>query len=203
MMRRRFRLLAAALCLTAAKLAFGFAPIALVLAPPVVTTVGGLALSTWAAIAAGVGALIYSIGLSDGNGNQFMNIRVNPNAPQTVPAGWTPSSTPGGDPTPPGSASSQVLWRSVNTEEFNAIGFQPSFPALASAFAAWWSANKASTDCGGPCTCNVMFGTGGTGNVIKVADSSGCISFRCPATGATSTASCGYAATTQTVCPTG
>ncbi len=70
--------------LAVAKSAIAFVPVPLLLAPPVVTTVAGLALSTWAAIAGGVGALLYSVGLFDTNGNEFMHVRVNPNAPAEV-----------------------------------------------------------------------------------------------------------------------
>jgi hypothetical protein len=89
-----------------AKSATAFVPVAAFLAPPVVTTATGIALSTWAAIAAGVGALLYSVGLFDTGGNEFMHVRVNPNAPAEVPSGWTAASNPANDPSPPSSAGS-------------------------------------------------------------------------------------------------
>lgn len=105
MSRRRWRLLVAVAMLGAAsKVCFGFVGVPFLFAPPVLTTATGVALSSWAAIAAGVGALLYSVGLQDNNGNEFMGVRVNPNAPQKVPSGWTASSTAGADPVPPSSA---------------------------------------------------------------------------------------------------
>ena len=73
MMRRRLIWLVIGLCLgAAAKVATAFVGVPLLFSPPVITTATGAALSTWAAIAAGVGALAYSVGLTDGSGNVFV-----------------------------------------------------------------------------------------------------------------------------------
>ena len=108
-MRRRLVWLVIGLCLGgAAKLATAFVGVPLLFSPPVITTATGAALSTWAAIAAGVGALAYSVGLTDGNGNVFMTVPVNPNAPQAVPSGWAQNTDPSQPPMPPASNPGQT-----------------------------------------------------------------------------------------------
>ena len=110
-MRRRLMWLVIGLCLGgAAKLATAFVGVPLLFSPPVITAASGAAMSTWAAIAAGVGALVYSVGLTDGNGNVFMNVPVNPNAPQAVPSGWTANSDPSQPPMPPATNPGQTSY---------------------------------------------------------------------------------------------
>ena len=99
---KRIAVLLVALALLA-KPAGAFVGVPLLFAPPVVTTVGGGVMATWAAIAGGVGALLYSVGLRDDQGNEFLRLRMNPNAPQVVPPGWS-AGTAGNDPNPPSTA---------------------------------------------------------------------------------------------------
>jgi hypothetical protein len=91
----------------AMKAAFGFVPAA-VLAVPVLTTSTGASFATWAAIAGGIGAILYSVGLYDGNGQENFHIRTHPNALAIVPAGWTAAANPASDPVPPGAANSAI-----------------------------------------------------------------------------------------------
>lgn len=99
----------------AIKVASAFVPAPLLLSPPVITTATGAALSTWSAIAGGIGALLYSVGLRDGGGNEFMHVRVNPNAPAEVPGGWSSAPNPANDPVPPSTAGAPTpKWRLFN-----------------------------------------------------------------------------------------
>ena len=110
-MRRRLMWLVIGLCLGAvAKLATAFVGVPLLFSPPVITMASGAALSTWAAIAAGVGAMAYSVGLTDGSGSVFMNVPVNPSAPQAVPSGWTANSDPSQPPMPPATNPGQTSY---------------------------------------------------------------------------------------------
>ena len=122
MRRARWIIVAAAIGLAAAaKVACGFVGVPLLFAPPVVTTATGLALSTWAAIAAGIGALLYTVGLTDGGGNVFLKVRVNPNAPQDVPAGWSAANPASADPIPPSSSPSQTMYCGQGTPSWCAV----------------------------------------------------------------------------------
>ena len=128
MMRRYLRWLVAGILLGGAtKICMGFVGVPILFAPPVLTTATGIALSTWAAIAGGIGALLFSIGLQDSNGNEFVGVRVNPNAPQKVPAGWA-AGTGGADPVPPANVAATLGWVSVNFQGVPyswATGFYP------------------------------------------------------------------------------
>ena len=81
--------------------AFVIAP--LLLAAPVVETAAG-SFATWAALAAGVGATLFSVKLQDSSGNEFLRVRLNPNSAAYVPVNWTAGTLAGNDPVPPGTA---------------------------------------------------------------------------------------------------
>jgi hypothetical protein len=97
----------------AAKIAFGFVPLVAAGVPllaPVVTTSTGVALATWAAIAGGVGAILYSVGLRDQSGNEYLHVRVHPSAPTDTYTGWT-AGVGGADPAPPSTAGAPQTYR--------------------------------------------------------------------------------------------
>ncbi len=174
MIRRNWRWLVVGILLGgAAKMCFGFVGVPLLFAPPVVTTATGVALSTWAAIAGGVGALLYSIGLQDTNGNEFLGVRINPSAPQKVPSGWTASSTAGADPNPPATAGSPVT-----TYYVSGVDAPPGVATALQACLDWYNgganghygnvqAQAANGLCSGTATC--LDGTcGGAGRQITL-----------------------------------
>src|ERR1700687_3970571 len=80
-----------------------FVGVPLLFAPPVIEAVGGT-FATWAALAAGVGATLYSVKLQDSSGSEFLRVRLNPNSPAYVPTGWTAGTLPSNDPIPPATA---------------------------------------------------------------------------------------------------
>ena len=80
-----------------------FVGVPLLFAPPVIEAIGGT-FATWAALAAGVGATLYSVKLKDDSGNEFLRVRLNPNSPAYVPVNWSAGTHSYDDPVPPGTA---------------------------------------------------------------------------------------------------
>jgi hypothetical protein len=78
------------------------------LAVPYIVTAAGTSQLTIAAAAAlaAAGAAVLGIVFKDSGGNDVLDLKLNPKAPERVPAGWTPSGTPGAAPVPPGTAGS-------------------------------------------------------------------------------------------------
>ncbi len=162
------RLMAALIAtLIVAKSVSAFVGVPLLFAPPVVTTATGLALSTWAAIAAGVGAMLYTIGLRDNAGNEFMRVRVNPNAPAEVPSGWTAASNAANDPIPPNTAGGP-------TTQYALVGVNLFFNTAQMACDAFYQSNGQSgghivyaptATCSSASTIGCCFGNEGGGNI--------------------------------------
>ena len=102
-MRKRRVIAALLMFFVLSKVATAFVGVPLLFAPPVIEAVGGT-FATWAALAAGVGATLYSVKLKDDSGNEFLRVRLNPNSPAYVPVNWTAGTLASNDPVPPGTA---------------------------------------------------------------------------------------------------
>ena len=99
---KRGAMLVAALCaLLVGKVVYSFVPVPALLAVSY-TAAGGASYATLAALAAGIGAALWSVDIKDQTtGATAMRVRVAPDAPARVPAGWTAASSPANDPVPP------------------------------------------------------------------------------------------------------
>jgi hypothetical protein len=77
-------------------------PIPVIAGIELVFSSGTMAAAYTTAIAAvAAGASLYNIKFKDSGGATAINLRVNPKAPQTVPAGWSAGANPGDPPLPP------------------------------------------------------------------------------------------------------
>ena len=110
-MRKRRVIAALLLFFVLSKVATAFVGVPLLFAPPVIEAVGGT-FATWAALAAGVGATLYSVKLKDDSGNEFLRVRLNPNSPAEVPVNWSAGTHAYDDPVPPGSTGSVPSFQS-------------------------------------------------------------------------------------------
>lgn len=108
---KRAAMLVAALCaLLVGKVVYSFVPVPALLAVSY-TAAGGSTYATLAALAAGIGAALWSVDIKDETtGATAMRVRIAPDAPSRVPAGWTAASNPANDPVPPGTAGATLQY---------------------------------------------------------------------------------------------
>jgi hypothetical protein len=121
-----------------------FVGVPLLFAAPVIEAAGAT-FATWAALAAGVGATLFSVKLQDDSGNEFLRVRLNPNSPAYVPSGWTPAPNSYDDPLPPGTAAPVFSYGGGST------GVSPFVSSPAGACNSWLSGCQGGF-CGGPYT---------------------------------------------------
>ena len=141
-----------------------FVAVPLLLAPPVIEAAGAT-FATWAALAAGVGATVYSVKLQDTGGNEFLRIRM-PNSPAYVPPGWTAGASSSADPVPPGTTGS------VTQYALSGI-FQYFSTAVAACSAFYAGAGQtggfvAPGTCASNATIGCCYGNQGGGNIAFV-----------------------------------
>jgi len=91
------------------KVATAFVGVPLLFAAPVFEA-AGTTFATWAALAAGVGATLFSVKLQDDSGNEFLRVRLNPNSPAYVPSGWTGGAHAYDDAVPPGTSGAVTVY---------------------------------------------------------------------------------------------
>jgi hypothetical protein len=108
---KRAAMLVAALCaLLVVKVVYSFVPIPALLAVSY-TAAGGASYASLAALAAGIGAALWSVDIKDETtGATAMRVRIAPDAPSRVPSGWTAAGNPANDPVPPGTAGSVTTY---------------------------------------------------------------------------------------------